>query len=72
MTQIINSNGGYLERVTVNKIEALPGQYHIKVETQYADSRHPDEWRTVYKTTCEQGGLQAFGSEIKEAQDGRD
>ena len=68
MTQIINKRSGFTERVTVNKIDALPGHYHVKVETQYDDSRNPEAWRTVYQTTCEQWGLQAFGKEIYESQ----
>jgi hypothetical protein len=67
MTQIINTTGAYRERITVNKIDALPGQYHVKLETQYADSRNPDAWRTVYQTTCEQWGLEALGREVYEA-----
>lgn len=67
MTQIINQKGDYSERVTINKVDSLPGHFHVKVETQYKDSRSPDAWRTVYQTTCEQDGLESFGREIYEA-----
>jgi hypothetical protein len=67
MTQIINNTGGFVERVTIDRVDALPGSFHIHVEMQYADSRNPDAWRTVYRTTCEQWALESFGREIYEA-----
>ena len=67
MTQIININAGFLERITVSKIDAIPGSFHVKVETQYNDSRNPEAWRTVYQTTCGQWGLEALGLEVYEA-----
>ena len=67
MTQIINTAGGYSEHITVSRVAATPGQFHVKVETQYSGSRFPEEWRTVYTTTCEQWGLEALGREVYEA-----
>lgn len=67
MTQIINDIGDYSERVTINPIKALPGKFHVRVETRHTASRNPDAWRTVYQTTCEQWGLEAFGKEIYNA-----
>ena len=67
MTQTIVKAGDYTQQATVAKIEKVDGHYHVKIQSQYKDSRFPEEWRTVYETTCEAWGLEALAQEIYEA-----
>jgi hypothetical protein len=67
MTQTIIDNGAYSERVTASPIAALKGQFHVHIETQCKGAKDPDAWRTAYRITCDQWGLENLGKEIYEA-----
>lgn len=67
MTQDIIQNGAYAERITVTPIPALNGQFHVQLESQCKGAKDPEAWRTVYRITCTQWGLENIGKEIYEA-----
>lgn len=67
MTQDIINNGAYAERITVHPILALKGQYHVQLESQYKGAKDPSAWRTVYRITYDQWGLENIAKEIYEA-----
>lgn len=62
--KIINDIGSYTERVSVTPIALMPGRFSLRVESRYRDSRNPEEWRTIYQTTCNRTGLGSIVEEI--------
>ena len=67
MTQTILNSACYTQRITIEKLALVPGQYSIRIESQYTNSENPDQWRTMYYASCNESGLQGISEEIRTA-----
>lgn len=66
MTVTIINTPGYKTFATVSQVPALPGQYHLKFQSQLLGTRFPDERRTQFAATVTKSGLEELGREIYE------
>jgi hypothetical protein len=67
MTHLITQAETYEQRITIKPIAALPHNYDVHIESRNLDSKEPEAWRTICRTTCQQWGLKNIGIEIWEA-----
>lgn len=66
MTVTIVNTQDYKSLATVTPVIPLPGQYHLKFQSQQNGTRFPDELRTQFATTLTKTGLEELGREIYE------
>lgn len=67
MTKLLTQAQTYEQRITIQKIAALPNNYDVHIESRNLDAKDPEAWRTICRVTCEQWGLKHIGMEIWEA-----
>ena len=64
MTTKILTAGPYSLSASAEKVEAIPGAYHVKFTSQQDGTRNPNEERTVFSFTGGGESLRALRSEI--------
>jgi hypothetical protein len=57
MTTTITNTGGYTLDSSITPIAALPGQFHIKLQTRLESAKNPEDPRTVFQCTVDLDGL---------------
>lgn len=61
---ILSSSGGYIETLTLRSIGNPPGLTEIVIESQWQDSKHPDERRVKSRSCVERQALIELQSAI--------
>ena len=60
----LSSSGGYLETLTLRSIANPPGLTEIVIESQWQNSKHPDERRVKSRSCVERQALIELQSAI--------
>ena len=70
MTTELLKIGNYTVRSSITKNERPDGSYQLKLESNYLDSKNPDDWRAMVSITCERQGIELLKQEICSALEG--
>ncbi len=60
MKTVINKSGEFTYLAELNHVDALPGSYHLSIQSTFGGAKDPEGLRTLFQVTTDAAGLVAL------------